>query len=151
MNIGDTLTCTIEKLVYGGNGLARVDGRVIFVPGSAPGEELRVRIRELKKSYAVADILDVSKPSPDRIEPDCRVAGPDGAGVRIPGCVYDHLSYAAEVRIKQLQLDEFMRGVAVPNSIPLKKSMDDTEVVPPVLFFAQFRRIWRVGLCRASA
>ncbi len=108
MNTGDTLRVTIEKVVYGGSGLARVDGRVVFVPGSAPGEQLEVRIVQLKKSYAVAEICAVPEPSPDRIEPDCRVAGPSDAELRVPGCVYDHLSYEAEIRIKEQQLTEFM-------------------------------------------
>jgi 23S rRNA (uracil1939-C5)-methyltransferase len=112
MNTGEILRVTIEKTVYGGSGLARVGGRVVFVPGAAPGEQLEVRVAQLKKSYAVAEICAVLAPSPDRIQPDCRVTAPSGAAIRIPGCVYDHISYAAELRIKAQQLSEFMQRFA---------------------------------------
>jgi 23S rRNA (uracil1939-C5)-methyltransferase len=110
MTSGDTLTATLETLAYGGDGLARIDGRVVFVPGTLPGETVRLRIAQVKKNYARADLLDILAPSPHRIAPCCRVADPDtGASTRVPGCVYDHLAYAAEVAAKQRQLEGFIR------------------------------------------
>lgn len=99
MTPGDTLTCTVETLAYGGDGLARVEGRVLFIPQTAPGETVTARVTQVKKNFARATLLNVVTPSPDRIEPCCR----------IPGCVYDHLAYPAEVQAKQRQLEGFLR------------------------------------------
>ncbi|MFO7937849.1 MAG: methyltransferase, partial [Kiritimatiellia bacterium] len=60
--------------------------------------------------------------SADRIEPDCRTTGPTGDSVRIPGCVYDHCNYDAEIAIKQAQLLEFIRYM--PNA-------NEAEILPP--------------------
>ena len=123
MTARDTLTCAVETLAYGGDGLARVDGRVLFIPAAAPGETVRVRVTQVKKNFARADLTEVLSPSPLRIEPCCRVADPDtGEPVRVPGCVYDHLAYAAEVQAKQQQLEGFLRRL--PHGA-------DARVLPP--------------------
>ena len=119
METNDIITGTIEKVIYGGNGLIRQDNFVIFVPGTLPGEKVRVKITQLKKSYAIAELSEVLEPSTDRTEPNCRTTGSRGDVVRIPGCVYDHMSYDTEVAIKQEQLLEFvkyMSGVVAENS-----------------------------------
>ncbi|MBP5320006.1 MAG: class I SAM-dependent RNA methyltransferase [Kiritimatiellae bacterium] len=99
------ITCTIEKCVYGGDGLARVDGQVVFIPGTLPGETVEAQVVQAKRSFLRAKVLRVLAPSPDRIPPCCRLA--DGSPV--PGCVYDHVAYPAECRIKQGQLEEMLR------------------------------------------
>jgi len=106
-NSGDAHTCTIEKLAYGGDGIARIDGRVVFVPDTIPGETVRVRITQEKKNFARGVVAEILEPSPDRIDPCCRV----GSNVRVPGCVYDHLTYPAEVQAKQQQLEGFFRRI----------------------------------------
>lgn len=104
--IGDQLDLTIESIAYRGQGIARHVGMVIFVNGGvAPGERVRVRIAKLRRNYAEALLLAVQASSPDRIQTACRL--PNGA--RLPGCVYDHLAYPAEVALKQQQLEEFLR------------------------------------------
>jgi len=98
---------TIESLAYGGDGIARVDGRVVFVPGTIPSETVSIRITQEKKNFARGAVAEILEPSPDRIDPCCRVAG----NVRVPGCAYDHLAYAAEVTAKQQQLESFFRRI----------------------------------------
>ncbi|MDA3924936.1 MAG: class I SAM-dependent RNA methyltransferase [Kiritimatiellae bacterium] len=122
MQTTDIITGRIEKVIYGGNGLIREDNFVIFVPGVAQGELVRAKITQLKKSYAIAELCEVLEPSQDRIEPNCRIPGPLKEAVRIPGCVYDHVSYDAEVAIKQDQLLEFIKYM--PNA-------EDAEILPP--------------------
>ena len=108
--VGDSLECRVESLAYGGDGVARADGMVVFIPGTLPEETVTARVILKKKNYARAELLDVIESSPRRIKPCCRVADPeDGALCRVPGCVYDHLDYAAEVEAKQLQLEGFLR------------------------------------------
>jgi len=94
----------VEKLVFGGDGLARLsDGRVVFVPGVAPGEEVRLRIVREEKDYLLAEPEDILSPSPDRREPPCPYFGTCG------GCQLQHLSYEAQVRVKTDMLRETLR------------------------------------------
>ena len=112
MNVGDTFTAPVETLVYGGDGLARIDGRVVFISETAPGDTVRFRVTAVKKNFARAIPLEIISPSPDRIAPCCRVTDPDtGQLTRVPGCVYDHISYPAELAAKHQQLCGFIRRI----------------------------------------
>ncbi len=109
MRIGEHITCTIETLAYGGDGLARVEGRVVFIPGTLPGETVLAAVTALKKNYGRAETLEIVTPSPNRITPCCRVPNPDtGDLCRVPGCVYDHIDYGMELQAKQHQLEGFL-------------------------------------------
>lgn len=109
MHVGEQITCTVETLAYGGDGLARIEGRVVFIPGSIPGETLRASVTALKKNYARAEPVEILRASPSRIEPCCRTPDAAGSPCRVPGCVYDHLAYGCEVQAKQTQLEGFLR------------------------------------------
>jgi len=109
MALNDTVTCRIEKLVYGGDGLARIDGRVVFIPGTAAGETVRARITQLKASFARARVEAIIDSAAERIPPCCRIEDrTTGEAFQVPGCVYDHLDYAAELQAKQQQLAAFL-------------------------------------------
>ncbi len=95
----------IRDVVYRGSGIARRGGIVIFVPGTLPGEIARVRITGCGKRFLTGEAIEILRPSPDRIEPCCRLAD----GSRVPGCVYDHAAYGAEVALKDAQLRNFLR------------------------------------------
>ena len=99
------LTLRIERLSSDGSGVAHsADGEAVFVPGTAPGDEARVRIVKDCGRYAFGILDELLAPSPDRIPVDCPVAGPCG------GCSLRHLDYAAELRAKQESvLDAFRR------------------------------------------
>ena len=106
------LTLCIERLSSDGSGVAHsADGEAVFVPGTAPGDEARVRIVKDCGRYAFGILDELLTSSPDRIPVDCPVAGPCG------GCSLRHLDYAAELRAKQESvLDAFRRigGLEVP-------------------------------------
>ncbi|MDY5944157.1 MAG: TRAM domain-containing protein, partial [Faecalibacterium sp.] len=106
------LTLRIERLSSDGSGVAHsADGEAVFVPGTAPGDEARVRIVKDCGRYAFGILDELLIPSPDRVPVDCPVAGPCG------GCSLRHLDYAAELRAKQESvLDAFRRigGLEVP-------------------------------------
>ena len=106
------LTLCIERLSSDGSGVAHsADGEAVFVPGTAPGDEARVRIVKDCGRYAFGILDELLISSPDRIPVDCPVAGPCG------GCSLRHLDYAAELRAKQESvLDAFRRigGLEVP-------------------------------------
>jgi 23S rRNA (uracil1939-C5)-methyltransferase len=91
---------TVEKLVYGGEGLARPDGRVVLTPLVLPGERVRVRSEREKPGLVRAKPLDIMSPSPERVAPPCPYFG------RCGGCHYQHASYPAQLAIKRAILTE---------------------------------------------
>lgn len=93
-SVGDLLSVKIEKIVPRGYGLAFAEKLTVFVPLSAPGDELRVRVIELKKRTAFAEIVEVIKPGPERVEPPCVYFGACG------GCNFQQLTYEAQLRAK---------------------------------------------------
>ncbi len=97
------LELTVEKLVYGGEGLSRVDGAVVFTPFVLPGEVVRVSPPASKKHAQRADLLEVLRPSQDRVEAPCPIFGECG------GCHYQHIDYPAQLRVKRGILAETLR------------------------------------------
>ncbi len=103
----NSLKVVVEKIISGGDGLARLaDGRVLFVPFSLPGETLKVKIIQKKKDYAIGTIQEVLEPSPDRVVPRCPHFGICG------GCQLQHVNYDGEIKIKQGFLEESMKRQA---------------------------------------
>jgi 23S rRNA (uracil1939-C5)-methyltransferase len=102
---------TIETLVYGGEGMGRLpDGRAAFVPFVLPGERVRIRVVEVKRSFVRAALLEVLKPSPERIAPRCAHYGLCG------GCHYQHLPYPAQLTAKRAILrDQLARIGKLPD------------------------------------
>ena len=97
----------IEKMVFGGDGLARLkDGRAVFVPYSLPGERLKVRVTEAKKRFARAEILEILEPSKDRVNPKCAHFTVCG------GCHYQHLSYGKQLATKEKVFREQLERIA---------------------------------------
>jgi 23S rRNA (uracil1939-C5)-methyltransferase len=96
---------TIEKLVYGGDGLTRSDGEVILVPFVLPGEVVEAETLAVRKQVQRAKPVGVVEASTDRIEPPCPVFG------RCGGCQYQHASYSAQLRLKRDILAETLRRV----------------------------------------
>lgn len=94
----------IESLSYnGGRGIARHDGLVVFVPGTAPKDIVRIEIVETKKSFAVGRLIEIIRPSPFRRTPPCPVAGVCG------GCTWQHVTYAEQIQQKQKILEHAIR------------------------------------------
>jgi len=98
-------TLTIEKLVYGGDGLARLEGRVVLVPFVLPGETVRVEIDRAKNDLWRGRLIEVLEPSPSRIVPGCPYFQ------RCGGCQYQHIDYAVQVEQKREILREALHRV----------------------------------------
>lgn len=96
---------TIEAVAYGGSGVGRENGRVVFVPFAIPGERVRVRVVKARKRYCEAELLEVLEPSKDRIPPPCPVFGNCG------GCAYQHVSYRLQLEWKQSQVRDLLERV----------------------------------------
>ncbi len=116
--VGEEIELDITDVAYRGSGIARHGGVVVFVPGTLPSEVAKVRITGSGKRYFTGELVEILKPSPYRIAPCCRLAD----GIRIPGCVYDHAAYGAEVALKDTQLRNFLRKLVT----------DDDTFLPPV-------------------
>ena len=114
MHNAATLELRIDRIAYRGPGIARApDGAVCFVPETCPGERVEAQIVEERKTFRRARVLRVLEPVPERLAvPDCRVPTPDGAFVRVPGCVYDHVRHETEVAWKDAQLRAFLERQA---------------------------------------
>ena len=93
-------TVTIEGYGEGGMGVARIDGRVVFVHGALRGEKCRVLILKTLKSVAFAKVLEVLESSEARIKPDCPYFP------RCGGCTYRHMSYEEELRLKKQRVQD---------------------------------------------
>ena len=91
---------TIEGYGEGGMGVARIDGRVVFVHGALRGEKCRVLILKTLRSVAFAKVLEVVEPSCARVAPDCPYFP------RCGGCTYRHMSYEEELRLKKLRVQD---------------------------------------------
>ncbi len=96
---GSDIELTIESLAYGGNGLARIDGYVIFVERAIPGQTVLARITKRKKGYGEARVLEVITESPDAVEPNCPHFGVCG------GCRTQNLPYQQQLQEKQTQVE----------------------------------------------
>lgn len=93
-SIGDTLNIRIEKIVPRGLGLAFAEGLTIFIPLSVPGDRLIVRIREIKKKTAFAEIVEIVEAGEQRITAPCKYFGTCG------GCDFQQLTYKAQLDAK---------------------------------------------------
>lgn len=103
----------IEKPIYGGSFLARVEGKAVFVPLALPGEQARVTLLEEKRSFATAEVDAIVAPAPERTSAPCPSFGPCG------GCHYQHATYEAQLGFKHAILRETLEraGVWPPDSI----------------------------------
>ncbi len=105
-------TVKIEKVIFGGAGLARVGGKVCFVEKVLAGERVIVDVLEQRKNFSKARIRQVLEPSPHRVNPKCRHFGKCG------GCQYQMMSYEEELRVKSEQVkDAFTRGLGLTESL----------------------------------
>ncbi|MEK7387595.1 MAG: 23S rRNA (uracil(1939)-C(5))-methyltransferase RlmD [candidate division NC10 bacterium] len=143
---GDSLVLAIDDLAFGGEGVGRVDGYVVFVRGGVPGDRVRVKLVEARSRFGRAVIESVETPSPDRVEAPCAYFG------RCGGCRLQHLSYSAQLAFKAKQvrdcleriggLGEFaMRPIlAAPDQYGYRNKMEFTVALGPVIGLHQADR-----------
>jgi tRNA/tmRNA/rRNA uracil-C5-methylase (TrmA/RlmC/RlmD family) len=114
MNAGAELELTIHDVAFGGSGVGRHDGQVVFVPFTAPGERVRVRVVRKRKSFVEAELIAIESASPDRVEPRCPYF------TRCGGCAYQHLAYPAQLAMKQQQVEQTLRRVGRMSEVPMR-------------------------------
>lgn len=105
MKPGMELTLEIADVAYGGSGIARHEGRVVFIPFTIPGETVRVKVAAVHRGWIKAEVVEIAKASPDRIAPPCPWFG------RCGGCAYQHVAYPRQLELKTRQVGEALRRI----------------------------------------
>src|SRR3954462_7238322 len=98
---GDELELVVDSLAYGGNGVARRDGYVVFVAGGVPGDRVRAGVGKAKRAYAEARVAELLAPSPDRIAP----------GGDHPGAPWQVLPYEHQLEVKSEQVADALARI----------------------------------------
>jgi 23S rRNA (uracil1939-C5)-methyltransferase len=115
------LELTVDRLAYGGNGVARLNGFVVFVRRGLPGDTVRARVTKVQRRHAEALVTEVLEPSPLRVEAPCAHFPACG------GCRFQDLAYAAQAESKQNQVEDALRrigGIAEPPLEPIVPAAD---------------------------
>lgn len=99
------ITLTIDTIASDGCGVGRAEGKAVFVPGSAVGDVLRVKIVKDAKRFAYARIEQLVAPGPGRVEEDCPISRTCG------GCCFRHLTYEAELQAKQGFVEDALQRI----------------------------------------
>ena len=100
----DPETAEIVDTTVDGRGIARPPGKTVFINGALTGETVRFQRRKKRRSYDEADLLEILKPAPERVEPKCAAFGICG------GCSLQHLASARQLEMKQgVLLDNLQR------------------------------------------
>jgi 23S rRNA (uracil1939-C5)-methyltransferase len=98
---GDELELTVDSLAFGGAGVARTNGYVVFVSGAIPGDRVRAVIGKRKRAYAEARTVEILEPSPERLEPRAHH----------PGAPWQVLPYERQLEVKQEQVQDALRRI----------------------------------------
>jgi 23S rRNA (uracil1939-C5)-methyltransferase len=96
---GTEVELTVDSLAFGGAGVGRLDGYVVFVRDAVPGDRVRALVSKSKRAYAEARVTEILTPSPERIEPRAEH----------PGAPWQVLPYERQLEIKQAQVDDALR------------------------------------------
>jgi 23S rRNA (uracil1939-C5)-methyltransferase len=103
---GEQLEVEIESLAFGGRGVARMDGYVVFVAGALPGDRVRAEVTKAKRRFAEARTVELLRPSADRVADRCVHEGEP-----CPGAPWQGLSYERQIAHKSDQVDEALRRI----------------------------------------
>src|SRR6201993_3722825 len=104
----------IEDVAFGGKGVAREHGKVVFVPYTIEGEMVSAEIVGEKKQFAEAELVEVKQSSPNRVAPQCPYFG------RCGGCAYQHIDYQHQLAIKWRQVREALQRIGKLKDVPMR-------------------------------
>ena len=119
---GEILSLTIDDLAYGGEGVGRADGYVVFVPGGLPGDRLQVRLVQARSRFGRGAIEAVIEPSPQRVEAPCPYFG------RCGGCRLQHVAYPAQLAYKTKQVADALERLGGLRDVPLRPIIGAEEI-----------------------
>jgi 23S rRNA (uracil1939-C5)-methyltransferase len=119
---GEVLSLTIDDLAFGGEGVGRADGYVVFVPGGLPGDRLQVRLVQVRSRFGRGTIEAVLEPSPQRVEAPCPYFG------RCGGCRLQHVAYPAQLAFKSKQVADALERLGGLRDVPLHPIIGAEEI-----------------------
>src|SRR5256886_15972507 len=108
------LELSVESLAYGGNGVARLNGFVVFVRRGLPGDRVRARVTKVRRNHAEALTVEVLEPGPERVEAPCAHYPACG------GCRFQDLAYEAQGAAKEEQVADALRRIGGLSEPPLE-------------------------------
>src|SRR6201995_3807471 len=113
---GEELELDVDSLAFGGNGVAPLDGFVVFVRRGLPGDRVRARVTKVKRNHAEALATEVLRPGPERVDAPCAHFPACG------GCRFQDLAYEAQLAQKEMQVRDALQrlaGIAEPPLAPV--------------------------------
>ena len=110
----ETVELSITDVAFGGAGVARHDGKVYFVPFTAPGDTVRAKVTRAQKKFSEAAVVTVLTPSPDRVAPECEYF------TRCGGCAYQHIAYGRQLELKHRQVEQTLMRVGKFPEVPMR-------------------------------
>src|SRR5216110_3802978 len=111
------LELTIDSLAYGGNGVARLNGFVVFVRRGLPGDTVRARVTKVQRRHAEALATEILRPGPQRVEAPCAHYPACG------GCKFQDLAYEAQAEAKEAQVRDALQRIGGLGDPPLEPIM----------------------------
>jgi 23S rRNA (uracil1939-C5)-methyltransferase len=119
---GQSLSVTIDDLAFGGEGVGRADGYVVFVRGGVPGDRLRVRVDQARSRFGRGTIEAIETPSPHRVEAPCPYFG------RCGGCRLQHVDYRAQLAFKSKQVADALERLGGLGAVEVRPILAAPEI-----------------------
>ncbi|MEE9552710.1 MAG: 23S rRNA (uracil(1939)-C(5))-methyltransferase RlmD [candidate division Zixibacteria bacterium] len=161
---GDLIRLTVDSLAFGGKGVSKVNGFVVFVEHGYPGDEIDARIYKARGNFAESRVETLIKPSPHRIAPACKHFGPCG------GCKWQNLDYSIQKKYKADQLKDalvHLGGIPEPPIEPIisahkiyyyRNKMEfsfhaglDGEILLGLHFAGRFKDVFQLQACHLQS
>ena len=124
-----TVDLKITDIAFGGKGVARKNGKAVFIPFTIEGELVSAKITREKKQFAEAEVVDLRQRSRYRVDPPCPYFG------RCGGCAYQHIDYAHQLEIKTRQVRDVLKRIGKLDDVPMRP------IVPSPLPYAYRNRV----------
>jgi tRNA/tmRNA/rRNA uracil-C5-methylase (TrmA/RlmC/RlmD family) len=124
-----TVDLKITDVAFGGKGVARENGKAVFIPFTIEGELVSAKITREKKQFAEAEFVDLGQRSPYRVDPPCPYFG------RCGGCAYQHIDYARQLEIKTRQVRDLLKRIGKLDDVPMRS------IIPSPLPYAYRNRV----------
>lgn len=101
----DDIALTIDALGSEGQGIGRIDGYAVFVPGALPGEHVRAHMIKAGSGFGVGKLIEIEAPAPERVDPPCKIFAPCG------GCTLQHMKYEAQLAYKRKVVEDALARI----------------------------------------
>ncbi|HEX2171686.1 MAG TPA: TRAM domain-containing protein [Dehalococcoidia bacterium] len=129
----DYFPLAITDIAHGGEGIGRIDGRVVFVTGAIPGEQVEVEVTDRRKKLLRGRVRRILEPSPDRVEPPCPIVD------RCGGCQWQHIAYPRQIELKRQILTQQLHRIGGFSEPPVEPMVASPQ---PFGYRSTVRMVW---------